>query len=353
MTPLLFSVPAAFSNAALYERIGAIIKDRATGRIVTHIQETGAWGLLRHVPIPGGNPLGLVTESVQMTQLANIQQTLSTVQTLSTIGAVASVASLGVSVAGFAAVLSKLKRMDGKLDQALSETATIRSLAERLHVKIDALALAGLGSELEAVHMALRYEGSRRRDSLRKSVQSLSTLRHYYAELLADEAFCRQGTEGLLGLLDAHERLVAASEGEMFAEFMLGDDQSVISERWRLQQQTLNTVAWRSRENLYELAEQGDRDAGVYLVTSAADRRARVSALADVREESMARLASLPELASFLGGRGISAVDYLRLLRERGVNDTPLLAIDASLHQSALKRFASSVQRTFQNRSSR
>ncbi|MEP6482570.1 MAG: hypothetical protein ABJA94_11245 [Rhodoglobus sp.] len=328
MMPINFTVPSAFSNPAIYERIGAIIKEKATGQIVAHVQEAGGWGLLRHLPIPGGNPLQLVTEGIQMVQLAKIQQTLNTVQTLATFGAVASVASLGVSIAGFAVVLSKLKRMDGKLDQALSDTARIRSLAERLHVKVDALPLAVLSSHLEAVHMAWRYEPRRRRDSLQASVGALATLRHYYAALLSSEEFCLQGTGGLLALLDTHERLIAASEGEMFAEFLLDGEMSVVDERWRVQQQSLDSVAWRSAGALYELAEQGDRDAGVYLVTTAAERRAKVSAVADVRQESVARLGSLPELASFLRARGLSGIDYLQLLREKSADDTPLVAID-------------------------
>lgn len=328
MTPITFTVPSAFSNPAVYERIGALIKQKATGQIVAHVQETGGWGLLRHLPIPGGNPLQLITDGIQMAQLAKIQQTLNTVQTLATIGAVASVASLGVSVAGFAVVLSKLKRMDSKLDQALTDTARIRTLAERLHVKVDALPLSILSAELEAVHMAWRYEPLRRRDSLQASVRALATLRHYYAALLASEEFCLQGTEGLLALLDTHERLVAASEGEMFAEFLLDAGLSVVDERWRVQKQSLDNVAWRSAGALYELAEQGDRDAGVYLVTTAADRRAKVSAFADIREESVARLGSRPELASFLRTRGLSGMDYLQLLRDQTTDDTPLVAID-------------------------
>ena len=190
MIPLTFEVPEALSDPLVYERVGAIIKERATGQIAGHIQQLGGWDLLRHVPIPGGNPLELATQAIQMAQLHKIQQTLNTVQTLATVGAVASVATLGVSVAGFAAVLSKLKRMEGKLDQMLAVTVKVRSLVEHLHVKVDALPMAALQARLEAVSMARLYDKTRRRDALQDAVENLAELRHYYGALLASQQFC-------------------------------------------------------------------------------------------------------------------------------------------------------------------
>ena len=329
MMPITFKVPAEFANPLVFERFGALIKDRATGQIVGHLQEAGGWGLLRHLPMPGGNPLQMVTDVVQVGQLVKIQQTLDTVQTLATVGAVASVASLGVSIAGFALVLSKLKRMDAKLDRLLSESAKVRQLAERVSVKLDAMPLARLRSELEAVGMAWHYEPTRRRESLQRSIAELATLRHYYAALLADEQFCSLGTDNLLALLDTHERLIAASEAELFAEFLLGSDVHLIKERWRRQKEVLENIGWRTPAELFELARQGDRDLGVDLVISAADRSVKVKALTQVRTESLERLSSLPALASTLQDRGIPAVEYLRAIEDRGAGPEPMLVFEA------------------------
>jgi hypothetical protein len=327
--PLIFEVPAALSNPLIYERVGAVIKETATGKIVGHIQQLGGWDLLRHVPIPGGNPLGLATEAIQMAQLAKIQQTLNTVQTLATVGAVASVASLGVSIAGFAIVLSKLNRMEGKLDQMLAQTAKVRGLVESLHVKVDALPMAALKARLETVSMARLYEESRRRDCLHDAIQKLSELRHYYGALLTNQQFCSMGTANLVALLDTQERLVAACEGELFAEFLLGGDPRVITERWRHQNDVFDAIAWSTPQSLYQLAEQGDRDAGVFLVTSATERQSKVAMLGDIRAESKARLASLPELASFLNNRGVSTLEYIRTIEDRSTSGEPLLVVDA------------------------
>ena len=39
MMPLIFEVPAALSNPLIYERVGAVIKEIASGKIVGHIQQ--------------------------------------------------------------------------------------------------------------------------------------------------------------------------------------------------------------------------------------------------------------------------------------------------------------------------
>ena len=271
----------------------------------------------------------MVTEAVQMAQLHRIQQTLNTVQTLATVGAVASVASLGVSVAGFAVVIKKLNRMEGKLDRMLAETARVRGLVERLHVKVDALPMAVLSARLEEVAMARLYDEQRRRDSLRDSVEKLAELRHFYSALLASPEFCAFGTENLLALLDTQERLVAVCQGELHAEFLLAADPRVIERRWRNQNDAFNSIAWRDRESLYQLTEQADRDSGVFLVTSPGERRARVEQIAKIWTESKARLASLPALSSFLADRDVSVPHYLQLIEEREQNGEPLVIVDA------------------------
>jgi hypothetical protein len=327
MMPFLFEIPTKFADPLVYERIGAMIHERASGNIVGHIQELGGWGLLSKMPIPGGNPLGLVSEAVQMGQLHGIQQTLNAVQSLATVGAVASVATLGVSVVGFAAVLSKLKRIDGKLDRALSELAQIRKLVESLNIKADALQIAELRQGLEAVALARNYSESRRNTDLTVAVNNLAKLRHYYGGLLANPQFCAFGTVSIGVLHDVQERLVAACEGELFADLLLGSSPKAIAERWLKQKEVFNAIAWTTPKSLYQLAEQGDRDSGVYMVVHPQERSDKVSALSDIRNESIARLASLPVLAQFLCDRGVSGEHYLQLLEEQAHTGQSLVVI--------------------------
>lgn len=327
--PLTFVVPEALSDPTRYKRIGAIIWDIASNKIAGHVQEKSGWKLLSRVPIPGGNPLNLAVEAVQSGQLVMIQRTLNTVQSLATVGAVASVASLGVSIGGFAAVLTKLNRMDGKLDKMLAETARLRGIVESLNVKIDALPMSQLRARLEEVGMARRYDARRRRDSLRDSIEKLAELRHFYGSLLASPDFCSLGTDNMLALADTHERLVAACQGELYAEFLLGGDPRVMADRWQLQQAVLRSVAWNSPERLHDLTAQGDREAGVYLVTRAEDRLGKVQAFVAIREESIARLESMPLLTKHLADRGVTADEYMQALDEQEQTDSVLVVLDA------------------------
>jgi hypothetical protein len=322
----LFRVPEEFWNPIHYERFGAILKDRATGKIVGHLQEAAGWGLSSGLPIPGGNPLQLLTEVVQVAQLAGIQKTLNVVQTLATVGAVASVASLGVSVVGFGVVTAKLSRMDRKLDRLLSETTQIRQAMERISIKLESLPLARLNAVLEEVGLASGYEKSRRRDAFQRAVTELSVLRHYYHAVLADKSLYTGGSACLPAVLDAQERLVACCQGELFAELALGDNPALVQRRWANQQEQLLSLAWRSGKELYELVEEGDRDAGVFNVISPASRREQVRALMEVRGESMARLESAPQLAVFLQETGTDLDSYLKSVSE-WAGEAPLVAV--------------------------
>jgi hypothetical protein len=324
-----FRLPAEFSDPNLYERFGSLVKDKATGRIVAHLQETSSFELLRHLPIPGGNVLGLITDTVQTIQLAKIQQTLNAVQSMESVGAVASVASIGISVAGFELVMGKLRRMDGKLDRLLSGAVELRNLVVDTHVKLDAIPLARLNAELEGVGMAYFYDSERRRDSLQKSIGELRALRHYYGILMSNEKFCALGTNNLAALLDTHERLIATSEGELFAEFLLGSETEVIEECWASQKRLFEGIAWQTPAELFELALQGDRAQGVDLIISPRERSSKVKALSEVRYESLRRLESLVQLASTVRRLGLNPIDYLRAVEERGATGELLLALDA------------------------
>jgi hypothetical protein len=86
----------------------------------------------------------------------------------------------------------------------------------------------------------------------------------------------------------------------------------------------------RSPRDLYGLAEQGDRAAHTDLVITAEDRQKRVAAVAEIRAESQARLASVPALAGHLHEQGVSVADYTRLVEERGTqSEAPLVVLDA------------------------
>lgn len=107
---------------------GALIKDSSTHLILGHLQPTrqltqSILGMAMQGPLA---PVELVSSLAQNFQLMKIQNMLETVQLVAGVGAAASVLNLGVSIGGFAMVLSSLKRMEGTLGQVLNVVHGIR-----------------------------------------------------------------------------------------------------------------------------------------------------------------------------------------------------------------------------------
>lgn len=125
----LMSVPASlFADVAggtAYVS-GALVKDAVTHQILAHLQPTQL--LSQAISMGASGPLGAlqVAASIgQSGQLLQIKSMIETLQTVASIGAVTSVLNLGVSVGGFAMVLSALKKADQKLDALQSAIRTL------------------------------------------------------------------------------------------------------------------------------------------------------------------------------------------------------------------------------------
>lgn len=156
-----FDIPqqfAALVEAGKIVRFGAILKDVETGRIVSHLQETGAlYDSLRRLARLSTNPFSIVTDTIsaassiganmQLHRLdAKVEQTMQLIQGLHGMQ-VANLAltglGLGVSVATFAYVKHRMDSMDLRLDGMQSVLTKIldeqrRAELERLETDLDA-----------------------------------------------------------------------------------------------------------------------------------------------------------------------------------------------------------------------
>jgi len=95
---------------------GALVKDAATHQILAHLQPTKM--LSNSLSLVGDGvlaPLELASSLGQNWQLLQVQKMLDTLQIVAGIGSAASVLNLGVSVGGFALVLSAINKLDGKV----------------------------------------------------------------------------------------------------------------------------------------------------------------------------------------------------------------------------------------------
>jgi flagellar hook assembly protein FlgD len=138
VTPIIpFQIPqefiAAWQTGAL-EQVGALLKNVDTGKIVGHLQETGA---LQHASASlAAGPVGLVASTASQAvglmqnrqmgkQLTAMQDSLGSMQSLQMLTAVSSIVGIGVTVASTAIILSKMKAIEGTL-------STIEQTVEKL-----------------------------------------------------------------------------------------------------------------------------------------------------------------------------------------------------------------------------
>lgn len=147
---------------------GSLVKDAVTNQILTHLQPSGK--LTSILASSGANPylaaaqaLSSVAANVQLEQIKGL---LHSLQTVATVGAAASVLNLGVSIGGFALVLSKLRAMDAKLDGIASQLdAVARTLDADFRAKgYSALNRAESAFELSSPAERKRYWQEAERD---------------------------------------------------------------------------------------------------------------------------------------------------------------------------------------------
>lgn len=138
---------------------GSLVKDSATKLILTHLQPTSL--LTNALASAAGGPPGGITVISSLAanaQLVQIKSLLETLQTVATVGAAASVLNLGVSIGGFALVLSKLRAMDAKLDGIAQK---IDALARTLDTNFRAKGYSALNRAESAFELSSPAERKR------------------------------------------------------------------------------------------------------------------------------------------------------------------------------------------------
>ena len=117
--PIPFDAPAKFAtglNDGNILRLGAILKDAQTGKILGHLQETGlAQKLLSSVSLSPFSPISALSSlgaNFQLHQLTKLTESLKILQ-FATLGA--SIAGIGVSALGFYLVNTKINAVQANI----------------------------------------------------------------------------------------------------------------------------------------------------------------------------------------------------------------------------------------------
>jgi hypothetical protein len=143
---ILFTIPSEFVsglNSGNLIRIGTLLKESGSGRIVGHIQETGiAQQLLSSFNYTAFPPLAAIDASAKIVttasslysnvQLHQLKHLVEGMQSLQYLNLGVAITGIGVSVIGFAIMNSKLKNIESSLTQLSSKLDShFQNLLER------------------------------------------------------------------------------------------------------------------------------------------------------------------------------------------------------------------------------
>ena len=164
-------------------------------------------------------------------ELAAIGPALEKLQLISTIGAVASVANVGISLVGFAVVMHRLNRIEGKLDQMMSKLDELRDAVRAIGVELSAIVYARLAAAHANLDSALAAStDGERRERARDARRLFQEARLRYLELWKRADPWNSPSLEIATALELQGRYAAAAIGELQAEFILGDAGAFLAE---------------------------------------------------------------------------------------------------------------------------
>jgi len=181
-----FEVPGAFASGLAdgsLTRIGTLIKNTGTGRIIAHVQETGIGQQLVSgfvgSPFSPSSALNAGSSFVANAQLSQLKRMVEGLQILQYANLGVAVAGLGVSIVGFAVISMKLKKIEQSIEhlsqkidlrfeefyerQLRRDLSKIRGMFERIEL---AQRLSDPRIELHSVASSLTEASSTLRDQL-------------------------------------------------------------------------------------------------------------------------------------------------------------------------------------------
>ena len=156
MTPLnvVFDLPAVLANglqSGALERVGGVIRDSNSKQVVAWLREGGS-GALNNLTLP----------KLPMGQAAQL------------VAPMLSAVNLGVSVAGFAVVITQLNQISDQIRQ-------IEAKVDRVSIKLDDQALAKLKAGVNACRNAVELgDGAMRLQMAGQALNTLHEARQYF-----------------------------------------------------------------------------------------------------------------------------------------------------------------------------
>lgn len=312
-----FVAPAASKFTVVGElvRYGALLKDSATGRIVAHVQETGILqkALQTGLSFNPLDPISAVTGVIGVMQNEQIkkrldvmQDMLEGMQVLQLANLASSVAGIGVTAAGTAIILHRLKAVDAGLRDVIGRIDALPAQWRDLQLNS---ALTAIETQLERLQ-----EVSGRQDPRPVVQKAEETLHHGFntlhagikqvvAEVSIDEKLLRSLLSGL-----------ALCGGAQIRALYWLDDKETAGKRARRQVGKLEELAFLMPRDTMATKLKGGANAAETIARDASEIRRRASAQ--------------PMLSDLLTEMNISGRTYLE--RVEGEEEQPLLLLPAA-----------------------
>lgn len=326
-----YEIPGKFIAEVLAGKLirnGTLIQDAATGQILGHVKEVG--GLIADF-----GPANLVSNVGQHAQLFQLQQAMESLQLVASIGAVASVASLGVSIAGFAVVIKKLNKIEGKLDSLALEVASISKSVEELGLKWDLMTQAKIEVAAEQQTQGLVADTERRRIKLfEDSAKQYSEMKHYYFGLFESLDPWNKHDIPPITAYEIYSRAVACALGQLESEFLLNDWGAFhhIWEKVRAQVAHYSDfdpkVVYRVRSD--EATKVGKSE---HFLTISSDLPDKIISVRSGTKETLSRIDTYIQEAKFVQHSGMTSKEYVDELRKESESSLKLV-----LWQDKLKK---------------
>tara|TARA_R110000772_G_scaffold266469_1_gene389012 strand:- start:41456 stop:42223 length:768 start_codon:yes stop_codon:yes gene_type:complete len=235
-------------------------------------------------------------------------------QLATNVAAIASVAGLGVSVAGFAMVQSKLKSMDSKLDGIAGDVQSIKLALSELSLSWDALSDARFDAATETLIVAEKASTEvRRREYAQHAVHEFSLLRQYYSKLLQRRSILEDPELDVERLNELMARYTVSCMGLLQGEFLVGDLSAYRGWLNIINKEYAERVCF-SVKDVY--LARCDKAAPLNLALNHEVLANSLSTLAAVSNENVARLDSYYAELDFLEVNGIEPARYLQELKE-------------------------------------
>jgi hypothetical protein len=340
MTIFIRAIPEALIagyNSGAYTLVGSVIREVATGRGVGFLQESGVMQLvLDSLLKSGGNPalgianLALGSASIVQNQqikgrLSEVQASMALLQNLQISTLAVTGLGLGVSVAGFAVMLKRLKGIETHLSTIEAKVGQVTKDRRDDDLR---MVFADVGTQLEAIDtLSARTNKVSSAEAAERAIATSAGRLEMYFQQKSDAAQTGPITVADLDLLWSLAAAIRlCHEAGHRALYSIDELQAARALSERHAQRFLNLTQTLSPDALARLCAHEAKDVSDF----AEARRAALphaETLVTGLRETVASISSQSELAAHLIERDFSGPAYLQELAEE--KDQPLLFLPA------------------------